>query len=89
VTNGGCRPGSGRPKRDTVRISASVLRPVYLELVRQEKVTGVYRCQIIGRIVSEHIVGGIVDRELAGIRLALRQETGHGRNGSNAPESAF
>ena len=26
--------------------------------------TGVYRCQIVGRIVTEHLAGGIVDREL-------------------------
>jgi hypothetical protein len=60
MTNGGCRPGSGRRRRDTVRISASIPRPVYLELVRQEKLTGVYRCQI----ETEHLAGGIVDREL-------------------------
>jgi hypothetical protein len=57
MTNGGCRPGSGRHKRDTVRIGCSIPRPVYLELVRQEKLTGVYRCQI----VTEHLVSGIVN----------------------------
>src|SRR5262249_37471169 len=80
------RSRSGRQHRDTVRISASVLRPVYLELVRQEKLTGVYWCQIVGRIVTEHLVGGIVDRELAGVRLASRLGTGDGRNGSKGQE---
>jgi hypothetical protein len=32
------------------------LRPVYQELVRQEKLTGVYRCQIVGRIVTEYLI---------------------------------
>ena len=77
MTHGGRRP------RDTVRISAAILRPVYLELVRQEKLTGVYRCRIVAEIVTEYLVGGIVDRELAGVRLAPRLETGDGRNGSN------
>jgi hypothetical protein len=83
VTHGGRRPNSGRHPRDTVRISAAVLRPVYLELVRQEKLTGVYRCRIVAEIVTEYLVGGIVDRELAGVRLAPRLETGEGRNGRN------
>ena len=77
VTHGGRRP------RDTVRISAAILRPVYLELVRQEKLTGVYRCRIVAEIVTEHLIDGIVDRELAGVRLAPRLETGDGRNGGN------
>jgi hypothetical protein len=85
VTHGGRRQGSGRHCRDTVRISASVERPVYQELIRQEKETGVYRCQIVGRIVTEHLVGGIVDRE--SVRLAPRLETGDGRNGSNGQGS--
>jgi hypothetical protein len=52
---------SGRRRRDTVRISASIPRPVYLELVRQEKLTGVYRCQLVSRIVTEYLAGGIVE----------------------------
>jgi hypothetical protein len=64
VTNGGRRPGSGRRHRYTVRIGCSLLRPVYLELVRQEKLTGVYRCQIVGRIVTERLIGAAVNREL-------------------------
>jgi len=87
VTHGGRRQGSGRHCSDTVRIGCSILRPIYQELVRQEKETGVYRCQIVGRIVTEHLVGGIVDRELAGVRLAPRLETGDGRNGSNGQGS--
>jgi hypothetical protein len=52
------------------------LRPVYLELVRREKESGVYRCQLIRQIVTDHLVGGIVDRESAGVLE-------DGRNGSN------
>ena len=52
------------------QVLAYVPRPVYLELVRQEKLTGVYRCQLVGWIVTEHLVGGIVDRDLADVRSA-------------------
>ena len=85
MTHGGHRPGSGRRHRDTVRVGCSILRPIYLELVRQEKLTGVYRCQI----VTAHLVGGIVDRELADVRLAPRRETRHGPNGSGRVKVAF
>ena len=68
MTNGGRRPGSGRRHHETLRISASVPRPVYLELVRQERLTGVYRCQIVGRIVTENLIGAVVDRELRAVR---------------------
>jgi len=78
--HGGRRVGSGRPHRDTCRISASILRPVYLELVRQEKLTGLYRCQIVAQIVTAHLVGGIVSRELADVGFR------HGRNGANGQE---
>ena len=38
-----------------------VLKPLQ---VRQEKLSGIYRCQIVGRIVTEHLIGGIVEQEL-------------------------
>ena len=68
VTHGGRRQGSGRHCSDTVRIGCSILRPIYQELVRQEKETGVYRCQIVGRIVTENLIGAVVDRELRAVR---------------------
>jgi hypothetical protein len=80
MTSGGRRPGSGRHCRDSVRVWASVLRPIYLELVRQEKLTGVYRCQIVGRIITEHLVGGIVDNELRDVVQA--RPARQARNGS-------
>jgi hypothetical protein len=61
------------------------LRPVYLELVRQEKLTGVYRCQIVSRIVTEHLAGGIVDNELRAVVQA--RSAGGARNGSDGGES--
>ena len=42
-------------------LGISIPRPVYLELVRQKKLTGVYRCQLVSRIVTEYLAGGIVE----------------------------
>ena len=50
------------------------MRPVYLELVRQEKLTGVYRCQILGRIVTEHLIGAVVVTNVRAYRKYLREQ---------------
>ena len=54
--------------------------PVYLELVRQEKLTNTYRCQIVAKIVTEHLIGEIVDNELRAVVQA--RPAGQARNGS-------
>jgi hypothetical protein len=47
MTRGGRRRGRGRKPRDTVPVACALLRPVYLELVRLEKESGVYRTRIV------------------------------------------
>jgi hypothetical protein len=70
VTHGGRRPGSGRKPRDTVRVVCSVPRPIYNELIRCERSTGTYGTRIAAAILTEHLIGGIVDREAARWRFA-------------------
>jgi hypothetical protein len=52
-----------------MRVECAVLRVVYAELVRQEKETGVYRTRIAAAILTEHLIGGIAQRELADVRF--------------------
>jgi|SRR6516162_919689 hypothetical protein len=83
MLHGGRRPQSGRRPRDTVLVARSILRLVYRELIHQEELTGVYCTQIVAGILTEHLIGGIAERELADVRSAPRLETAHGLNGSN------
>lgn len=64
MINGGRRPGSGRRHRDTIRVACSIPRPVYEELISQEKLTGIYRTRVAARILCDGLIGGMVDREL-------------------------
>lgn len=80
MTHGGRRIRSGRHRRETYRIRCSLTAPVYQELIRQEKLTGIYRCQIVARLITEHLVAGIVDSELKAVVRA--QPARQGRNGS-------
>ena len=47
-----------------MRVTCSIPRPVFDELVRHERVTGTHRCQILAWLVTEGLIGGGVDREL-------------------------
>jgi hypothetical protein len=82
VTHGGRRPGSGRHCRDTVRVTCSIVRPAFNELVRLEAESGTYRMRVAAGILTEALVSKAVDRELA----ACPREV-HGRNGSNGQGS--
>jgi hypothetical protein len=70
LTRGGYHPGCGRKHRDTVTVQCRLLRPVFNELLVHEKASGVYRCQIAAKILTEHLVNGIVERELAACSCA-------------------
>ena len=40
------------------------MRPIFEELLRTEQESGIYRCQIAAQILSEGLIGKVVDREL-------------------------
>ena len=67
MTNGGRHPGSGRHKRDTVRVTCSIPRPVFDAVVAREAREGIYRCRIIASLVCEGLTGGVVDSELRAV----------------------
>ena len=46
MTNGGRRPGSGRKRKDSVRLEFFIPRDVYNELIRRENLTQIYRTRI-------------------------------------------
>jgi hypothetical protein len=71
---GGSRPRAGRKRRDSVRLEFAIPRPLYQELARCEKLTGVYRTRIAAEILCEHLIGAIVDREL---KAASRARSSH------------
>jgi hypothetical protein len=72
---GGSRPGAGRKRQDSVRLEFAIPRPLYEELTRCEKLTGVYRTRIAAAILCEGLIGGVVDREL---RAASRARSSSG-----------
>jgi hypothetical protein len=65
---GGYRPRSGRHPHDSVWVGCAIARPVFNELVRQEAKTGIYRTRILAHMITNQLLGGIVDRELRAVR---------------------
>lgn len=53
---------NGAPR--SVQLHAKISRPVYDELVRYERATGVYRCRIVASLVTEGLISRVVDREI-------------------------
>jgi hypothetical protein len=62
MLRGGARPGSGRKHRDTVRLECSVPTALVEELKRREAKTGVYHTRIAAIVLSDALIGGIVER---------------------------
>jgi hypothetical protein len=60
--HGGSRPGAGRKHRDNVRLMCTVAPEVLEALAQREAKTGLYRTQIVSAILTESLIGGIVQR---------------------------
>jgi hypothetical protein len=62
MPRGGVRIGAGRKPRDTVRMGVSLPSTLLEELKRRETKTGVYRNRIAAIVLSDALIGGIVQR---------------------------
>ena len=65
--------GGSSPTR---RVSlCSIPRPVFDELVAREVREGIYRCRIVASLVTEGLIGAVVDREPRAVRQPCSGES--------------
>ena len=59
MPHGGRRSGSGRPQKDSIRVTITLERATYQELLRLESQSGIYRSRIIARLVCQGLFGAV------------------------------